>query len=393
MPGGGFQQFPPGAVKRISAGNVLAWGLHYTASGKPERDRHRLGLWFADGPHTHEVITKRIGEAHIIEGREFVAERGLDEFPLIPPHAADWRITAITPFQDDVTLYGVWPHMHFRGKDMIFVATYPDGREEVLLSVPKYDFRWQLQYTFVTPVHLPAGSTIKAIGHYDNSAANKNNPAPGSPVHWSEQSWDEMFNGWMELSVDKHVIAYDAVYTIATPVNRRVSLGVSGGPPGTVHVRAADGALVAAGSIGPTPSFIEPWIFARGQTIATERTGPASGTVTLTLYDVPPDVERTLAIDGPAVAVTTTQPGQNGVVRFTATPADAVTIHITGNRIGAVAVTLRDARGATLSAASSAAGSFNLPIAALTVAGEYVVSVDPIDARVGSVNVAATSRH
>ena len=81
VPGGGFQQFPPGAVKRISAGNVLAWGLHYTATGKPERDRHRLGLWFADGPHTHEVITKRIGEAHIIEGREFVAERGLDEFP------------------------------------------------------------------------------------------------------------------------------------------------------------------------------------------------------------------------------------------------------------------------------------------------------------------------
>ena len=53
-------------------------------TGKPERDRHRLGLWFADAPHTHEVITKRIGEAHIIEGREFVAERGLDEFPAHP---------------------------------------------------------------------------------------------------------------------------------------------------------------------------------------------------------------------------------------------------------------------------------------------------------------------
>ena len=113
-----------------------------------------------------------------------------------------------------------------------------------------------------------------------------------SPVHWSEQSWDEMFNGWMELSVDKHVIAYDAVYTIATPVNRRVSLGVSGGPPGTVYVRDADGGVVAAGAIGPAPSFIEPWTFAPGQTIATARTGPASGTVTLTLYDVPPDVER-----------------------------------------------------------------------------------------------------
>jgi hypothetical protein len=53
VPGGGFQRFPPGAVKRISAGNVLAWGLHYTPTGKPATDRHRLGLWFAREPHTH----------------------------------------------------------------------------------------------------------------------------------------------------------------------------------------------------------------------------------------------------------------------------------------------------------------------------------------------------
>ena len=191
-----------------------------------------------------------------------------------------------------MTLYGVWPHMHFRGKDMMFIATYPDGREEVLLNVPKYDFRWQLQYSFVTPVHLPAGSTIKAIGHYDNSAANKNNPAPDAPVHWSEQSWDEMFNGWMELSVDRHVIAYDAVYTVATPVNSRVSLGVSGGPPGTVYVRDADGSVVAVGRDRRRRRHSSSRGCLRaGQTITTEPAGPASGTVTLTLYDVPPDVD------------------------------------------------------------------------------------------------------
>jgi len=203
VPGGGFQQFPPGAVKRISAGNALAWNVHYTPTGKPEVDRHRLGLWFAAAPPTHEVITKRIGEAHIIEGREFVADAEGAEFPTIPPRADDWRITAITPIQDDVTLYALWPHMHVRGKDMTFIVTYPDGREEVLLHVPKYDFQWQLQYQLVEPVHLPAGSTIKAIGHYDNSSGNRNNPRPSAPVSWSEQSWDEMFNGWIDFSVDK----------------------------------------------------------------------------------------------------------------------------------------------------------------------------------------------
>ena len=243
VPGGGFQQFPPGAVKRISAGNALAWNVHYTPTGKPEVDRHRLGLWFAAAPPTHEVITKRIGEAHIIEGREFVADAEGAEFPTIPPQADDWRITAITPIQDDVTLYALWPHMHVRGKDMTFIATYPDGREEVLLHVPKYDFQWQLQYQLVEPVHLPAGSTIKAIGHYDNSSGNRNNPRPSAPVSWSEQSWDEMFNGWMEISVDKDVIGKATVYTLATPAHGRVSLGVSGGPVGMVYVRNTDGGV------------------------------------------------------------------------------------------------------------------------------------------------------
>ena len=391
VPGGGFQQFPPGAVKRISAGNVLAWGLHYTPAGTPVPDRHRLGLWFAETPHTHEVITKRIGEAHIIEGREFVVENGLD-FPTIPPFAPDWKITALTPIQDDVTLYGLWPHMHLRGKDMTFIATYPDGREEVLLHVPQYDFQWQLQYELATPVRLPAGSTIKAIGHYDNSAANKYNPAPDKPVYWSEQSSDEMFNGWMELSVDRHVIAPDAVYTIATPVHGRVSLGIGSGPPGTVYVRHADGSALASGAIGSSPSFIEPWTFVKGQTISTERGGPESGVVTLTVYDVPPDVTRSIAIAGPAVAVTTTQPGQNGTLTFSGTDLQRVTVHVTGNRMREVTVTVLSADAATpLAASTSSAGSFNLAAVTLPSTGRYTIHVDPAGMAIGTLNIAVTA--
>ena len=38
------------------------------------------------------------------------------------------------------------PHMHLRGKSMKFTVTYPDGRTETLLDVPKYDFNWQITY-------------------------------------------------------------------------------------------------------------------------------------------------------------------------------------------------------------------------------------------------------
>ena len=357
VPGGGFQRFPPGAVKRISAGNALAWGLHYTPTGKSETDRHRAALWFARTPHSHEVITKRIGEAHIINRREFVADERHRTFPPIPAYADDWPITAITPIQDDITIYGLWPHMHLRGKDMTFIATYPDGREEVLLHVPKYDFRWQLQYELVSPVRLPAGSTIKAIGHYDNSRANKNNPAPDKPVSWSEQTSDEMFNGWMELSIDKHVIAYNALYTVEAPKNERVSLSISSGPPGTVFVRNSDGSIVASGSIGSRPSFIEPWRYAPGQTVSTGAAGRDSGTVTLTMHDVPPDVSRETTVGGPAVAIAVTQPGQNGVVTFAGAALQRVGVQLFGNRIGSVRVRVMSADRMTEYAGASSSSS------------------------------------
>ena len=387
VPGGGFQEFPPGAVKRISAGNAIAWNLHYTPTGKAEKDRHRLGLWLARTPPTHEVVTKRIGEAHIIEGREFVAGRDSADFPTIPAFAGDWRITAITPFQEDVTLYGLWPHMHLRGKDMTVIATFPDGREEVLLHVPRYDFYWQLQYQLASPLHLPAGSTIKAIGHFDNSTRNKYNPRADAPVYWSEQSWDEMFNGWMELSVDRHVITRHAIYSLATPKNSRASLSIGSGPPGRVSVRNPDGSLVASASIGVTPSFIEPWTFAQGQTIQTERAGIERGNVTVTMYDVPPDVARSATIGGPPAAIAVEQPGQNATVSFSGAANQPVAISVSGNTIGAVKITVLSDDGRELSAIVSSAASFVLPPFALASAARHSVVVDPPGTAVGRLNL------
>ncbi len=201
VPGGGFQKFRPGMSKRLRQSDQLTWGLHYTMTGKPETDRHRLGVWFQQVPTTHEVVTTAVTGTHIVEGKEIGSAANR---PVIPPGADDWKITGITALKDDVTLSGLWPHMHLRGKDMTFTVVYPDGREEIILSVPRYDFNWQVQYEFEQPLKLPAGTVIKAIAHYDNSVKNRYNPAPDKEVYWSEQSWDEMFLPFLELTVDKN---------------------------------------------------------------------------------------------------------------------------------------------------------------------------------------------
>ena len=67
--------------------------------------------------------------------------------------------------------------MHVRGKDMTYIAHYPDGTDEVLLSVPKYDFNWQIYLRAEGRRSvLPKGTIVEVIAHFDNSAANKFNP-------------------------------------------------------------------------------------------------------------------------------------------------------------------------------------------------------------------------
>jgi Copper type II ascorbate-dependent monooxygenase, C-terminal domain len=216
VPGRGYEEHRPGTAKRIVAGKnrYILFDVHYQPSGKPEVDQSEIGLWFSKTPVTHEVITEMVGGSEdgtrIVEGREPTPElvtlngvqRRRTQIPNIPPYAENWSITAITPITDAITLYGLSPHMHLRGKDMNYVVVYPDGTQLPILSVPKYDFNWQLYYDLEQPLKIPAGSKIVAAGHYDNSVKNRYNPAPEKEVYWSEQSWDEMYEPYIEYSVD-----------------------------------------------------------------------------------------------------------------------------------------------------------------------------------------------
>jgi len=193
----------------------MNFNLHYQPNGRPEKDRSSVGIWLQKVPVTSELRTLRIGETHIVEGKELVARTATDVaeagnrrgsralLPNIPPYAENWAITGITPLNEDITIHAFIPHMHLRGHDMKYVVVYPDGREETVLSVPTYDFNWQLFYVPETPLQLPAGSKIMTVGHYDNSLKNKYNPAPDKEVFWSEQSWDEMYNGFIVFARDQ----------------------------------------------------------------------------------------------------------------------------------------------------------------------------------------------
>jgi hypothetical protein len=82
-----------------------------------------------------------------------------------------------------------------------YTLTYPDGRQEVVLDVPHYDFNWQLTYR--TSLKIPRGSRMHVQFVYDNSSANKNNPDPSKWVYYGGQSWEEMGTPNMGFITDR----------------------------------------------------------------------------------------------------------------------------------------------------------------------------------------------
>jgi len=96
--------------------------------------------------------------------------------------------------------------MHMRGKDMTYTAKFPDGTTEVLLSVPKYDFNWQITYELAKPRLFPKGTQIQVVAHFDNSPANKFNPDPTKVVTWGDQTFEEMMIGFWGTVVERPAV-------------------------------------------------------------------------------------------------------------------------------------------------------------------------------------------
>lgn len=181
-PGNSVLLNPEGVGGLLKAGTSLNLGMHYTTTGRETVDATEIAIYFYDaGVVPKERMSGGVGNAFTIN---------------IPAHAKDHEMQIVTHVPEEVEIYSLMPHMHFRGKRMAFTARYPDGSEELLLSVPAYSFNWQFEHKLETPLRVPAGTQIVGIGAFDNSAQNGFNPDPNIDIHWGEQSWEEMFMGF-----------------------------------------------------------------------------------------------------------------------------------------------------------------------------------------------------
>jgi hypothetical protein len=199
LPGLTLEDYRPmKAAYFLKAGSDIAINLHYTTNGLAVTDKTRIGFTVTKTPPAKEFIPAALGP----DKRLSIARERPAADLAIPPYEANYLAPpTLMTFNKDLELVTLRPHAHVRGKSAKYTLTYPDGREEIVLNVPRYDFNWQLSYA--TSVKIPKGSKMTVQFAYDNSTNNKYNPDPSKWVYGGQQSWEEMGGPYLGFVVDR----------------------------------------------------------------------------------------------------------------------------------------------------------------------------------------------
>ena len=155
----------------------LVLQIHYHPDGKDEVDQSSVGITFTKKP------AKKIVASVVARSREIH----------IPIDESRYQVNAESqPLAADVDAIGITPHMHNVGREFKVVAESPDGQTIPLIWIKDWDFNWQGQYQYKTPLRLKKGTIVRVEAYYDNSASNPKRPMPPQEVTWGEQTTDEM---------------------------------------------------------------------------------------------------------------------------------------------------------------------------------------------------------
>ena len=184
LPGGQIHKLPEGVIKRIPKGAVLNVSIQYRPIGEATIDRNtKIGFRFAKKPGGKVALTG------------LSSNRTFD----IPPGDANYEAKGESfTFAEDSHIVTLLPRMNGRGKDVTYTLVLPDGTRRDLLKLFMWEDDWEPSYHLKTPIAAPKGSRLEVVVHFDNSAANENNPDPKKRVRYGEETMDAFF----EYTVD-----------------------------------------------------------------------------------------------------------------------------------------------------------------------------------------------
>jgi hypothetical protein len=188
--GKGYDLFAEGTGKLIMPGEKLSWDQHLHAVGEEVDAGSEIALWLY--PKGQEPKKRSY----------LIAFTGLrkQEFVDIPPNSIS-STDGFTVLKENTLITNFQPHFHLRGKAMQVEAILPDGTNQIVSYVGKFNFNWMTNYIYTddaAPV-FPKGTVIHVSAWYDNTRANPFNPDPDQWVGYGDRTVDEMAHAWMNV--------------------------------------------------------------------------------------------------------------------------------------------------------------------------------------------------
>ena len=176
---------PEGMAWRLDPGTDLVVQLHMLPpAGAGESVQPSVGLYFTDRAPTRLPMDFKLG-SKIIDIPAGVTSYTIEDSVLLPV---------------GVDVLSVYPHAHYLARQMTATATLPDGRVQSLVRITEWDFHWQDEYRYQSPLSLPAGTRVTMRFVYDNSAGNQNvRGRRPVAVRYGPRSSDEMGDLWLRL--------------------------------------------------------------------------------------------------------------------------------------------------------------------------------------------------
>lgn len=180
-PGMTSRYYPPGSGVEFAANSFIVVQIHYAPISSPDVDQSSINLFYSQQPEVRKVFAKKVGEGFITNPPFKILANERDTFYMQYPIFKDYSLFAIAP------------HQHLLGESFLIWAVTPQSDTIPLVSIPAWDFHWQLLYSYPFMIKLPQGSKVYARSCYNNTIYNPNNPNnPPEDVHYGESSNDEM---------------------------------------------------------------------------------------------------------------------------------------------------------------------------------------------------------
>jgi peroxiredoxin len=194
LPEGGMGGWAPGLMPRhlpdgvgyhLPKGADVIMQLHYSRSGRIEKDRTSVGLYFSKNPANRRI------QGLVIPGQFLVVPAGVERY----------RVTGSMTVKQDCEIHALAPHMHLLGREITMRMLPPDGPPRMLVAIKDWDFNWQEVYFLKDSIPVKQGTRFEVEGIYDNSAKNPRNPhRPPRPVFLGEQTENEMCVGFLGVT-------------------------------------------------------------------------------------------------------------------------------------------------------------------------------------------------